>query len=245
MTTTFLFMDEKYADHDAPREAQVTSLTGVLIPATVHRVFRERFYRLVADAIGDPERTISKWPFGQIHASKLLPDSTDDRRFSFLEGLVSLVNELEFGIYRIGYFRTRQNVSGLGGESGIMSTCFMSMLYMLKDEIADSQVWPVMEIDHTDRQDQSFAGMVQMSDYAFSRSASESWWVSNANFGEVLYMTKRSSYGALVDCLAYLLHAKWLRSIGQDQTPYKERLATVASNLTTVARDAVGSLTVN
>lgn len=244
MITKFLFMGEKYADRKAPPKAQVTSLTGVLIPAAVHRVFRERFYGLVADAIGDPDHTISKWPHELIHASELLPDSTDKERFSFFEGLVSLVNELEFGIYRIGYFGTRQNVSGLGGESGIIATCFLKMLHVLKDGIADSQVWPVMEIDHSNRQDQCFAGMVQMSDYAFSRFGGEDWWVSNANFGEVLYITKRSGYGALVDCVAYLLHARWLRSIDPVQTPYKERLAEIASNLTTVARDVVSPLTV-
>ena len=158
MTTKFLFMDEKYPIREHPPEIQVTSLTGVLIPATAHREFRGRFYRLVADAIGDPDNTISTWPHEQLHAQTLLPDSTDDQRFSFLQGLVSLVNEFEFRIYRIGYFTTRQNRSGLGGEIGIVATCFMGMLSVLKDETADSQVWPVMEIDRSSRQDQSFAG---------------------------------------------------------------------------------------
>ena len=243
MTTKFFFMDEKYADQQAPREAQVTSLTGVLIPAAVHRVFRDRFYEIFDDAIGDPDHVISKWPHEQIHASQLLPDSTDSKRFSFLEGLVSLVNELEFGIYRVGFFRTQENESRLGGEIGIVGACFTSMLYVLKDKIADSQVWPVMEIDRNVRQDQSFAGMVQMSGYTASRWPGEGMWVGDANFGEVLYMTKRSSYGALVDCVAYLLHAKWLQSIDYGQTPYKKRLAEIASNLTTVALDEVATMT--
>ena len=244
MTTKFFFMDEKYAIREHPPEIQVTSLTGVLIPATVHREFRGRFYRLVADAIGDPDNTISTWPRDQLHAHTLLPDSTDDQRFGFLEGLVSLVNEFEFRIYRIGYYKTPQLVSMHGGEKGIVGLCFFAMLSVLKDETSDSQVWPVMEIDRSDRQDQSFAGMVHMSDYAFSRFGSEGWWVSEANFGEVLYMTKWSGCGALVDCLAYLLHERWLRSRGHTQTPYKQQLAEIASNLSTVARDVVTTLTI-
>ena len=118
--------------------------------------------------------------------------------------------------------------------------CFLGMLGVLKDDTSDSQVWPVMEIDHSDRQDQNFAGSVQASDYAFSRFNSPgAFWVSNANFGEVLYMTKRSCCGALVDNVAYLLHEKWLRSMGHSQTPYKERLAEIAAGLTTVVSDEV------
>ena len=242
MTTKFFFMDEKYADQQAPQKAQVTSLTGVLIPVTAHREFRERFYGLVADAIGDPDNVISKWPYGQIHASKLLPDSTDEQRFSFLKRLVSLVNEFEFGIYRIGYYKTPKLVSMHGGEKGIIGLCFFAMLYVLKDEA--SQVWPVMEIDCSwKQQDQAFAGMMQNSDYMGVHFGSEDMWAYNANFGEVLYMTKRSGYGALVDCVAYLLHAKWLQSIGHTQTQYKKRLAEIASNFTTVARDEVATMT--
>lgn len=242
-----LFMDEKYAVQDHPPEFRVTSLTGVLIPQPVYREFRGRFYGLVAAAIDDPENTISTWPHEQLHAQDLLPAAaSDDQRFSFLTGLVSLVNELDLRIYRIGYFATPQVVSFFNdGERGLVATCFIGMLNVLKEETADAQVWPVMEIDHSDGQDQSFAGSVQASDYAFSRfDSQEGFWVSNANFGEVLYMTKRSGCGALVDNVAYLLHEKWLRSVGHHQTPYKERLGEIASGFTTIACDDVVTLSV-
>ena len=239
-------MDEKYAVQAHPPNLHVTSLTGVLIPQPVYRAFRHRFYRLAAAAIDDPQHTISTWPHKQLHAQNLLPTATsNDQRFTFLQGLVSLVNDLELQVYRIGYFKTPEVISLFNGsESGLVATCFIGMLNVLKDETDDSQVWPVMEIDHSDRQDQNFAGSVQASDYAFSRFDSpDAFWVSNANFGEVLYMTKRSCCGALADNLAYLLHEKWLRSMGHNQTAYKRRLAEIAAGLTTVALDQVIALT--
>ena len=64
----------------------------------------------------------------------------------------------------------------------------------------------------------------------------------NENIGEILYTKIRSAYDAVVDCVGYLLYLKWLRSIGQTQTPYKykERLADIAAGLTpAVAYDDV------
>ena len=173
----------------------------------------------------------------------MLPDSTDSERFFFLEGLVSLVNELEFKIYRIGYFNTVATVATFG-EKGFLSLCFFATLSVLKDELTSSQVWPVMETDRSSRQDQSFPGMIQSIDYMTERFPEyqfpEYEPVHYANLGEVLYMTKRSAYGALVDCVAYLLHAQWLQSKGHNQTPYKDRLANIASNLgSAVAFDEV------
>ncbi|WP_298242018.1 hypothetical protein [uncultured Bradyrhizobium sp.] len=62
MTTNFLFMDEKFADQGAPLHARAISLTGILIPADAHKAFRESFYDLVHQAIGDKQNVISPMP---------------------------------------------------------------------------------------------------------------------------------------------------------------------------------------
>ena len=242
MDVKFLFMDEKYADQGAPRKAQVTSLTGLLVPADRHREFRDRFYGLVGTALGDADHVISKWPAGQIHACDLLPGSTDQVRFSFLEGLVEVVSEFDFRIFRVGYYKTRENSSVPGGERFLVELCFHSFLYMLKDAFPETQVWPVVESDRTNRQDASFAGSMQRSDYMGSkpRVTPELMWMKDSNFGELFYMTKASGYGSVVDCVGYLLHAKWLHSRGFPLTPYKERLAEIATKLDTVEFDEVG-----
>lgn len=246
MDVKLLFMDEKYSDANAPEGAQMASLCGVLVPANLHREFRDRYYGLVGKALGAPHPVTGKWPDEQIHASNLLPDSTDEERFSFLEGLVELVNEFRFQVYRLSLVRTPQNVSSLEGESGLVETSFQSLLSLLRNSFPETQVWPVMEIDRTDRQDQAFAGLIQRLDYRATHHIlpeQASWW-DDSHFGEVLYVTKMSSYGSMVDCVTYLLHVKWLDSNGYNLTPFKKRLAEIATGFKTIEIDRVMHLTV-
>ena len=247
MDVKFLFMDEKYEDAKAPRDAQIVALTGILVPADSHGEFRKRYYRLVGEALGDPIGVIHKWPDGRIHASSLLPDSTDEERFSFLEGLVALVNDLEFRIYRLSHVRTPENVQALGGNLGLVGTSFQSLLASLRNEFPETQVWPVMEIDRSDDQDRRFAGTIQRLDYRATRHVlpeHAKWW-EDSNFGEALYVTKKSGYGSMVDCVTYLLHAKWLDSNGHKLTAFKKRLAEIATGLNTVELDCVRYLVVD
>jgi hypothetical protein len=225
-------MDEKFADQGAPPPARVTSLTGVLIPTEVHRVFRARFYRLVLDALGEKEGVIQ--PLPAIHASNLLPGAADETRFAFLNGLVNLVTELKFQIYRIGYRTTPEILAMTGGESRVIGLCFSSMLFCLEKELASSAVWPVMEIDRTSAQDRAFAGLMQNIDYITACLGPQIMSISNENLGEVLYTTKRSAYGSVVDCVAYLLHLGFLSSIGHFQTPFKTRIAEIASGVRSI-----------
>jgi hypothetical protein len=231
MTTNFLFMDEKFADEGAPLGARATSLTGVLIPADTHRAFRGRFYGLVHQAIGDEQHVISPMPV--VHAMDLFRGKDDDTRFCFLDGLVQIAIDLGFRTYRVGYRPTPELLKILGGKEGVLlGLCFTSMLCCLKGELAKSVIWPVMEIDRNSlEQDRSFGGLVQNVDYMTSRLGPASMSVQNDNLGEVLYATKKSAYGSLVDCIAYLLHLRFLRSIGQPLTSFKSRLADIASRL--------------
>lgn len=244
MDVKFLFMDEKYADTNAPSDAQVACLTGVLVPANLHGEFRNRYYGLVGAALGDPDH---ERPDKRIHASNLLPGLTDDDRFSFLEGLVELVNEFKFRIFRLSHVKTLSNVSALDGELGLIRISFQSLLTSLRDEFPETQVWPVMEIDHSDKQDQSFAGTIQKLDYMATRGVlpEQTLWWEDSNFCEVLYVTKRSSYGSVVDCVSYLLHLKWLDANGHKLTAYKKRLAEIAAGFNTIAFDRVRYLTVD
>jgi hypothetical protein len=239
MASHFLFMDEKYAEQSAPAHARATSLTGILIPTSKHREFRAGFYKLVNKAIGDPDGLISPMPV--IHAMALLPGTDDDTKFNSLEGLVSLINNLEFRTYRVGY-RPTSALLALPGmtKQGIVGLCFMGMLGCLKEALTTSVIWPVMEIDQTAAQDRAFAGMLQNADYLTARLGASAMSLDNENLGEVLYTTKRSAYGSTVDCVAYLLDAKFLRTIGQPLTPFKARLADIASGLDpTIAFDEV------
>ena len=222
-------MDEKYADQGAPPQARAISLTGVLVPATVHPEFRRQYYKLLAVALGATKTQIPAIP--KVHAASLLPDATDDVRYVFLEGIVSAVCRLGFRTYRVGYLKTPEIMNLFKSEKNVVGICFSSMLRCIVPELTTSIIWPVMESDGSEVQDLSFAGSVQFMDYITPLVGQVNVTISNENLGEVLYTRKRSAHGAVVDCVGYLLHLKWLRSIGQTQTPYKERLADIAEGL--------------
>lgn len=224
-------MDEKYPDNGAPHLARITSLTGVLVSAEEHNVFRERFYSLVFDVLGRKKGVVLAPP--EIHASKLLPElgDNDEARFGFLREMIQLVNELDHRIYRIGYYSTKNLRRMCPDEKSVVGLCFMSMLFCLQTELISSTVWPVMETDQSNKQDQSFAGLGQYIDAITAQLGQCAASIDNENLGEVLYATKRSAHTSVVDCVAYLLHLAFLKSIKQKQTPFKSRLAEIATGL--------------
>jgi hypothetical protein len=232
MPVKFLFMDEKYAAQGAPPKARVISLTGLLVPAAAHPEFRRQYYGLLTVALGATKTEIPAIP--QIHAASLLPDATDDVRCAFLEGIVSVICQLGFRAYRVGYFKTNEMMNLVKSEKAVVSLCFSGMLGCITPELATSTVWPVMESDGSEMQDIAFAGSMQFVDYVTPLQGRDNVTLNNENLGEVLYTKKRSAHGAVVDCVAYLLHLRWLRSIGQIKTPYKERLADIAEGLAPV-----------
>ena len=59
----------------------------------------------------------------------------------------------------------------------------------------------------------------------------DDYMVDNSRFGDFHYVTKKSTAGNTVDCLAYLLHCMWLEEKGFQMTAYKSRLAAIGSTL--------------
>ncbi len=184
----FLFIDEKYGDEDVPIKEQAVSITCMLVPANRHKEFRSKYYDLVREAIASPdERVISRLEPRHFHGATLLPDSTDEVRFMFLNGLVELANDLNFRIIRTGYNTTRKLLSISGNERGVVELCFADILYMLRNVSEDVQVWPVIEIDHSPSQDRNTAGMMQRADYTASYPfmTRKGMRLKDSNFGEV------------------------------------------------------------
>ena len=109
LQTKFLFMDEKYGDHRVAFSRRIVALTGVLVATDRHGVFRDRFYRILSDALPSASNVINRMPI--IHASKLLPDAADDNvRCDFIERLVSIVVDFDYKIYRVGYYTSRDTM---------------------------------------------------------------------------------------------------------------------------------------
>ena len=134
------YLDEKYADTGVSKELQVTSLTGVYLPANTVVEFRRRLYSLLADIFLHDE-TDSRIPgLVPCHASELFKDAeksdgagvTDEDRLEFLRKLVSIVNEMDLGVVRIGYRRNdgmERLSSGLGKDFSINGIGVLGMIF--------------------------------------------------------------------------------------------------------------------
>src|SRR5271166_1102033 len=88
-----------------------------------------------------------------------------------------------------------------------------------------------METDRSEPQDRAFAGAVQFADHIEAHLGPETLSRDQANLGEVLYSTKRSIHGALVDCAAYLMNVRTHAARGLVLSDYKRRLCAVADRL--------------
>ncbi|MEM1045414.1 MAG: hypothetical protein AAGL24_04655 [Pseudomonadota bacterium] len=228
-------MDEQYVDPKSYRDGpacqrrRCISLTGVLIPANIHGIFRSRFYGAVATALDIDDNIIPKIP--EIHAVELFPDQNDEAKFQFLEDLVALCVELNFQIYRVVYYETPKLLRSFQDRKEILGLCFSGLLHCLENELARNEVWPVMESDNSPKQDKLFAGHIQCIDYLSFLIGNESMSIDNGNLGELHYSTKRSAYGAVTDCISYLLDAKFLRSLDITASTFKQKLAEIAMKL--------------
>ena len=218
-SVSFLYMDEKYLAPELSPEMQVTSLTGLLVPADVYPHFRDRLLRLSPRFDRGPKDYDT-----EIHAGDLFRDLSDEEHFAFYSGLVSLVNELGCRIYRRGF----NFIPGDGllrkKQSDLIGICFTSMLIAVHDFEPNTHIWPVMEVDHTKVQDRNFAGYVrwldsatahlQMTGDGVEELIDADYMVDNTRLGDLHYVSKESVVGSAADCLVYLLHCRWLNERG-------------------------------
>ena len=243
----FLYMDEKYPDTKAPPSMQVTSLTGLLIASDHFIRFRDGFFRIVPGF----DQGADNFPM-EIHASNLFPGRPDEEHFQFYSALVSLVNDSKCSVYRRGFNFMPGHDSLRKKQKDLLGLCFRYMLISVDDFESFGQIWPVMETDRSKEQDENFAGYMRWMDQATAylnyvgdgveELIDEDYMVDNSRFGDLHYVTKKSIGGITADCLAYLLHCKWLDEKGFPTTGYKARLAAIASALRpSVVDDYVGS----
>lgn len=236
MATKFLYMDEQYINPDTYRDGQTSrrkkcvSLTGVLIPTDIHGTFRSRFYKAVAKALGVTNKIIPAMP--EIHASNLFPDHSNDVKYQFLEEIVKICADLNFRVFRVAYHETPQLIDMYKNSKRILGLCFTSLLFCLEEELAQNEIWPVMETDNSPSQDRIFGGLIQDIDYMSTVVGTKSISIDNGNLGELHYSTKRSAYGTVTDCISYLLDARsFVQSGGSIASPFKQKLAEIAANL--------------
>ena len=246
----FLYMDEKYPDVNARPEMQVTSLTGLLVASDTFSSFRDGFFKILPGF----EEGAKSFDV-EIHASNLFPSRSAEEHFEFYGGMVSLINELDCRIYRRGFNFVPSRQLLRNHERDLLGLCFRSMLIAVEDFEDYAQIWPVMEIDGSKSQDRNFARYMRWTDHATAHLRTigngveelidDDYMVDNSRFGDFHYVTKKSTAGNTVDCLAYLLHCMWLEEKGFQMTAYKSRLAAIGSTLRpALIDDYVGSFRV-
>ena len=242
-----LYMDEKYPDTKASPSMQVTSLTGLLLASDTFPRFRDEFFKIVPGF----DKGAENFP-AEIHASNLFPGLPDEDHFQFYSGLVSLANDFGCGVYRRGFNFVPSHELLKKEQKNLVGLCFRSMLISVDEFENYAQIWPVMETDGSKGQDVNFAGYVRWMGQATAYLQSvgdgvkelidDDYMVDISRFGDLHYVTKKSIGGIAVDCLAYLLHCKWLDEKGFPTTGYKARLAAIASTLRpSIVDDYVGS----
>ena len=248
------YLDEKYADTGVSKELQVTSLTGVYLPADRVVEFRRRLYSLLAD-IFLHDKTDSRIPgLVPCHASELFKDAeksdgagvTDEDRLEFLRKLVSIVNEMDLGVVRIGYRRNdgmERLSSGLGKDFSINGIGVLGMIFHgflppsrvtnhdSKSECYVSSEEPVvfycMEDDGSAPQRRTFHENTYVNMWYRERLGANNMSVAFDQVGDVLSYKKGDPLGVLPDCIGYILHQKWLRKRGHHLTKFKSDMAAV------------------
>ena len=244
----FLYMDEKYPDVKAPPSMQVTSLVGILISSDQFiSGSGTNFSGLFQASVKGP--TISRW---RSTLATFFQGGPDEEHFQFYSGLVSLINGHKCSVYRRGFNFVPAHELLRKKQGDLLGICFRSMLLTVDDFEYFGQIWTVMESDRSMRQDENFAGYMRWMDQATSylnwigdgveELIEEDYMVDNSRFGDLHYVNKKSIGGIAADCLAYLLHCKWLVDKDFPTTEYKARLAAIASTLRpSIVDDYVGS----
>lgn len=225
-----MFMDERFAhprDHD---DAKATSLTALIVDPERHSDTRASYYALLLGAI---PREPGVWPnLPDVHAMNLFPDATDEVRLDFLLGVARLALTQDFQIYRVGYKNNRHFGESSGDEKHVLSLCLTSIQFCIERDNIGHVIWPVMELDRSYKnQDQRFPGSMQNLDWMTTVFDGAGMSLDNQRWGEILYHTKRSIYGAMTDCFSYILHQRFRRDAGEVLTEFKRQVAAIGDDL--------------
>ena len=247
------YLDEKYADSGVSKELQVTSLTGVYLPADRVVEFRRRLYSLLAD-IFLYDATDSRIPrLVPCHVSELFKDAeksdctgvTDDDRLEFLRKLVSIVNEMDLYVVRFGYRRNdgmERLSSHLGKDFFAHPKDVLGMIFhgflpssRVTNHGSESErytgseepvVFYCMEDDGSAPQRRIFHENIYVNMW-YREFLGANLSLAFDQVGDVLSYKKGDPLGVLPDCIGYILHQKWLRDRGHHLTKFKSHMASI------------------
>lgn len=240
MEDIHIYLDEKYSDHKAPHALQVTALTGVALTSSQLVPFRHRYFDLLNDLFPSSPRHIPG--LIEVHASKLFPDREDDAiRFQFMDGLVSIANDMKLRILRIGYRRNSDlqklfsrdtapwgNYHGFE-RIGVLSLCFSG--FQRVHDTCESLVFYHMERDNSEQQYHTFQGTTTYNQWFSRILPPESMSINMDSVGDVSFYAKGSPYGVLPDCMGYLLHLRWRSDRSDSLSQYQLQMVGICNSI--------------
>ena len=252
------YLDEKYADQKAPRNLQVTSLTGVYMPVDKVVDFRRRLYSLITEIFLYDVQSTNIPSSVPCHASELFRGAvksngvevTDKDRMDFLRGLITIVNQMELDVVRLGY-RRNCGLEELGKSLekdyatfekillwGLIFSGFLpqrslsneSSQLSFFENASDSAVYYCMENDNSPLQQRMFHSSTSFNMW-LREFVGDSMTVDFDQVGDVLSYSKGDALGVLPDCLGYILHQGWLEGQGFGLTAFKSEMASLCSTI--------------
>ena len=237
MESVHVYLDEKYADQNAEKKYQVTSLTGAYMTASQVVTFRKRYFSLLRNLLPLPPGKIP--PLPKVHACALFPDQSDQVKFRFMEGLVSIVNSMGINVVRIGYLRN-DGIEGLFNEINgtlhngkyanfekkfLIRWCLSPFLSSNGDYLFNF----FMERDGTKLQYHHFQQETnQWLGQFFPREAIV---IDYNKVGDISFYAKDLPGGVLPDCMGYLLHLRWRKNRGDRLSPFLLRMVEICNGL--------------
>ncbi len=139
MNLNFLFLDECYND-----EMNVSSLSGLLIPANKYIELRNKFFKNLEEAIKPQEGVINLRP-PELHGSNLLRDADDKTKLKAFEGITNLIIDNKLEIYRVGYFITKTLKKVFVEDEKLLGLSWYAILTMLQPKLEQEAIIPIMD----------------------------------------------------------------------------------------------------
>lgn len=230
MQTTFLFIDDTYNEET---EFPLSSLTGLLVPASNYQGVRAAFY----DIIRPKPKGLNLSPL-ELHFNDFMPHLKDEEKFQIFRRLVQLVISEKLQVLRVGYYVTELLRMQLGGDQKLIGLCWMGLLSALGPILQHGLLVPVLDAGFNQSFQpivHKFSSMARATDLMRAAGLEESISIPNSeNLGEVVYGDSRySAFIQLTDIVAGLRRvSETVRETGRlPNSEYKAHLLEISKEL--------------
>jgi hypothetical protein len=232
MNLKFLFLDESKSEPLDSAGTQISSLTGLLVPAESYPLLRATFYDALAWSIQPGPGIVNMSP-PELHGCDLLRSEDDERKVEVLGRIVDLVVNGGVGVYRVGYYVTEPLKQAFQADPGLLGLCWLGVLAAVQPVLGQFAIVPVMDMGDRNLV-RILSGLVRSLDIL--RSAGSGPYLSIVGterlLGEVFYAdSAHSVFVQVADLVSYLRLTSDLNREGRHLSPFRQRILELARKL--------------